>query len=221
MKHLLITVLSIASIFVACTSSGQEKEHNKANQHMHNTSFDNLVHHFDNPERDKWQKPDLVIAKLGDISNKIIGDIGSGTGYFSFRLAKKAKKVIAIDVDKRFQEFIAEKKKKEKVTNLETRLVAYDDPHLKDGELDIIITVNTYHHINDRVAYLKKCLKGMKKEGVFFIVDFKKEELDVGPPLDHKIAEKKAVEELKKAGFKNITVDRTSLAYQYMIKAEK
>ncbi|MBK7700753.1 MAG: hypothetical protein IPJ39_19500 [Saprospiraceae bacterium] len=38
-----------------------------------------------------WQKPGLVIEKLGDISDKVIADIGAGTGYFSLRLAPRAK----------------------------------------------------------------------------------------------------------------------------------
>lgn len=47
-----------------------------------------------------WQKPDLVLNTLGNLENKVVADIGAGTGYFSFRLAMRAKKVIAIDIDK-------------------------------------------------------------------------------------------------------------------------
>ncbi len=189
---------------------------------MNQQGFENLVHHFDNPERENWQKPGLVIGMLGDISNKTIGDIGSGTGYFTFRLAKKAKKVVAIDVDQRFIDFIKDKKKKNNIKNIAARLVDYDNPKLKNNELDAIITVNTYHHIDNRVAYFKKCIKGLANDGILMVVDFKKDEkINFGPPFDHKIPGEKVKEELEKAGFKNISVDRTVLDYQYIIIARK
>ncbi len=222
MKHTSIAILVAAYFFAASSLVAQEKHHNKSNEHMNRTSFENLVNHFDNPEREKWQKPDLVIEKLGDISDKTIGDIGAGTGYFSFRLAKKAKKVIAIDVDKRFVDYVRAKKEKEKIENIEARLVEYDNPKLSDNELDVIIIVDTYHHIDNRIEYFKKCLKGMSGKGVLMIVDFKKDkEINFGPPFDHKISHKQVEEEIKKAGFKNISVDKSLLAYQYIIVAER
>ncbi|NJO92951.1 MAG: hypothetical protein HC831_31295 [Chloroflexia bacterium] len=90
LKHL--TALWFLFFAISSTLIAQDEKHNKSNEHMNKTGFDNLVNHFDNPEREKWQKPDLVIDKLGDLSNKTIGDIGAGTGYFSFRLAKKQKR---------------------------------------------------------------------------------------------------------------------------------
>src|SRR5690606_26217477 len=52
-----------------------------------------------NASRTVWQKPASVISKLGDLSDKVVADIGAGTGYFSFRLAFHAHKVIAVDID--------------------------------------------------------------------------------------------------------------------------
>ena len=49
--------------------------------------------------RQVWQKPNLVIELLGDLQDKTIADIGAGVGYFSFRLAEKANRVIAIEID--------------------------------------------------------------------------------------------------------------------------
>ncbi len=222
MKYTLKIILVAAYFFVTNTSIAQEASRNKSNVYMNGMGFDVLVKRFDNPERGKWQKPDLVIEKLGDVSNKTIGDIGAGTGYFSFRLAKKAKKVIAIDVDQRFVDYVKAKKEREKVENVEARLVEYGDPKLSDNELDAIIIVDTYHHIDNRIDYFKKCLKGLSDNGILMIVDFKKDkEINFGPPYDHKISYKQVEEEIKKAGFKNISVDKTSLTYQYIIIAEK
>ena len=65
---------------------------------MHHSDFKDLVAHFEDPTRAQWQKPDEVIASLGPLDGKTVADIGAGTGYFAFPIAKKAAKVMAIDI---------------------------------------------------------------------------------------------------------------------------
>jgi cyclopropane fatty-acyl-phospholipid synthase-like methyltransferase len=201
-----------------------DKEHhsgtNHANEHMHHSDFETLVSRFDDPARDEWQKPATVIALLGDLSGKTVADIGAGSGYFSFRLAKKAQKVIAIDIDQRFLDYINQKNAglAEKLP-IETRLAAEDDPRLAPNEVDIVIIVNTYHHIENRPVYFANVREKLNKNGALIVVDYFKKELPVGPPTDIKLSEAAVIGELKKAGFENITVDSKSLAYQYIIIA--
>ena len=76
---------------------------------MNQRPFEELVAHFEDPSRDEWQKPDAVLAQLGDLQGKKVMDIGSGTGYFSFRMAKAGAQVICADVDERFLEYISKK----------------------------------------------------------------------------------------------------------------
>jgi 2-polyprenyl-3-methyl-5-hydroxy-6-metoxy-1,4-benzoquinol methylase len=99
--------------------------HGAANEHMNKTSFEELVKDFEDPERIKTQKPDEAIALLGDIKGKTIMDIGAGTGYFAFRMQKKGAKVIAADVDERFQNFLSKKRDSLGISpsDLETRLI--------------------------------------------------------------------------------------------------
>lgn len=52
------------------------------------------------PDRVIWQKPEMVMELLGDMKDKVVADIGAGTGFFTFRLLQQAKKVIAVDIDK-------------------------------------------------------------------------------------------------------------------------
>lgn len=224
----ILTFLCSIGLSIFCKGQDEhappDKKHhpgeNHANEYMHQNDFETLVNRFEDPARDEWQKPDVVIAMLGDISGKTIADIGAGSGYFSFRLAEKAKKVIAIDIDQRFLDYIDHKNVSlpEKLP-IETRLAAEDDPKLASSEADIAIIVNTYHHIENRPVYFGNVREKLNKNGSLIIVDYFKKELPVGPPADIKLSEEAVVEELKKAGFENITVDSKSLAYQYIIIA--
>ena len=196
-------------------------EHNGgANHYMHQSSMDELVERFESKERDKYQQPEKVLEYLGDIKGKKIMDIGAGTGYFSVKLAAKGANVIAADVSDDFQDYLKKRIKEEGISNIELRKLPYDSPELKKNEVDKVLIVNTYHHIEDRIAYFKKVRKGINSEGELVIIDFFKAELPVGPPVGHKIARDDVVLELKKAGFTEFVVEVSLLDYQYIIRAK-
>ena len=218
--------------FFACTKTDSDHGHHHghqeghehghdANEFMNKRSFEDLVASFESPERESWQMPDSVIALLGDIEGKTIMDIGAGTGYFAFRMAEKGAKVIAADVDERFQGYIQEQKAERGDSLVSLRLLPYDNPLLEPGEVDHVIIVNTYHHIHDRIEYFKKVLEGLKPNGSLMVVDYKKEDSPKGPPMEHRMAYEKIGNELEEVGFPNIQVDTETLAYQYILMAFK
>jgi len=193
-----------------------------ADKNSNNINFDLLVKNYEDPERKSWQNPQLVIEKLGDISGKTIADIGAGTGYFTFRLAPFAQKVIAIDIDSRFLSYIEDKRDQspeEIYQKIEIRLSHPEDPLLKNSETDIVLIVNTFHFINNRIDYLKKVKLGIRDGGKLVIVDFKEGSMPVGPSEDTKISPSMVVDEVMKSGFGDVNIDLTSLQYQYIIIA--
>ncbi len=173
-------------ILAYMTSCGADHKHGAAsNSFMNQSKFEELVERFEGNDRDNWQKPYEIIKLFGDLNGKRIMDIGAGTGYFSFKLAEKGAEVIAADVDKRFLKYIADKKVELGDSLVTTRLTEYEDPLLKEKEVDHVIIVNTYHHIDNRVEYFSKVYRGMQSKGKLMIVDFKKENTPHGPPKRH------------------------------------
>ena len=186
------------------------------------TNLDNMR---SNIGRAIWQKPGLVIEKLGDISDKVIADIGAGTGYFSFKLALKAKKVIAVEIEQGLLDYIDSTKvmlPANRRSRIETRLASPDDPHLEAGEVDIILIINTIAYINDLPEYLQTLKKCLKKDGKIMIIDYKMKRLPINsPPKTERVYLDHLEDVLIDAGYKILKVDDTSLDYQYIIKAEK
>lgn len=218
----LSSVLVIYGLSISCLWAQDEGKHNEneANQYMHRNSIESLVNAFDSPDRAKWQQPDKVIAVFGDINGRKIMDLGAGSGYFTLRLAAKGAKVIAADVNDSFQEVIQEKLEnddfQELSAKIELRKVAYNDPGLEIQEVDGILVVNTWHHIDDRHSYMKKAIKGVKDGGKIVIVDFK---LGVpgGPPDSHRLGLADAIKEIDNLNFTEIQVDTLMLERQYII----
>jgi len=190
------------------------------------SSFEERLATYESKDRVFWQKPDLVIDLLGDLSQKTVADIGAGSGYFARRLAHKSKRVIAIDIDKQFIDFMDSIKRVELPVDVqprfETRLAAPDDPKLQQEEADVVIIVNTYIYIPDRVKYLARLKEGVKKGGTIVIVDFKKKRMPVKTPPDKLRLPLHQVEnELEEAGYKWLASDDTSLDFQYIVIGQR
>lgn len=191
-----------------------------ANEYMHSSSTEELIERFESPERDAYQQPDRVLEYLGDLDGKKIMDIGAGSGYFSLKLADKGAQVIAADVDDKFQEIIKKRIEENKIENIELRKIPYDSPNLTDAEVDKVLIVNTYHHIENRVDYFKKVKQGIKSDGELVVIDFFKKEIPVGPPTNHKVDLETVKKELKEAGFAQLDVNVDLLQYQFIIRAK-
>ncbi|MCU0437434.1 MAG: class I SAM-dependent methyltransferase [Raineya sp.] len=202
-------------------AQNHQNHQGEANNYMNQSQFDKLVERFENAERVQWQKPEQVIAFLGLSKEKIVLDIGAGTGYFVFRIANLCKQVIATDVDNRFLEYIEKKNQTAKHSNIVTRKAEYNTPPILENEADIVYNVNVYHHIENRKQYFEQLYQKMKKGSTLVIVDFKKGDFPQGPPDSMKLSEKQVWEELKSVGFKKIKIDVKTLPYQYMIKVKK
>lgn len=173
--------------------------------------------------RTEWQNPDLVIAQLGDLTNKTVLDIGAGAGYFTFKLASKAKKVIALDIDPNALDYIEEQKivLGDWTKNIESRLTPPDVPNVVQNEVDRVLIVNTYPFLPDRSSYLPRLLEGMKKDALLLVIGFKMGDLPVGPSDQVKLEPEEIREELRKAGFRQINIDTDMLTYQYIVSAKK
>lgn len=196
--------------------------HGDANEYMNEKSFEDLVANFESQDRIDYQQPEKVLDYLGDLKGKKIMDIGAGTGFFSFRLAERGAFVIAADVSEEFQNYIQKKKDSLKIGDekISLRKLPYDSPELKKEEADMVLIVNTYHHIENRKDYFAKVKAGLKKGGKLVIIDFKKHELPVGPPAEMKLTANEVSEELKSAGFTKTEINKDLLEYQYIVVAK-
>ena len=181
----------------------------------------------ENAGRQNWQKPGEVLRSLGDLSDKVVADIGAGAGYFSFRMARLAKKVIATDIDQAALDAIDSIKNEylspEIQAKLETRLVKEDNPLLGDEEVDVVFIANTFAaYIEKPVEYLTMVLKGLKPGGIVCIIDFKMKRLPaVFPPVDYRLPLFEVENLLENSGFQLVAADDKTLDFQYIVIAGK
>jgi len=125
--------------------------------------------------RDQWQQPQKVIAELKIQPGAVVADLGSGGGYFTFRLAEAvgpSGKVYAVDIDRDMADLIAKRATEEGRLNIEVIVAKPEDPSLPKAGVDLVFTSNTYHHIDDRVAYFTNLRRHLRPDGRVAIIDF-------------------------------------------------
>lgn len=212
-----LLLILLAYPLISC-SNHQKQDSPAAQQRFNDIEF--WIKAFENPERDKWQKPGVVVKNLNLKSGDVVADIGAGTGYFARRFAIAAGpegKVLGLDISHSMVKHMNEDARKLNLNNYEARVVKTDDPELQPHSVDVIFLSNTYHHIENRVDYFKNISNSLKANGRVVILDFY-EDSAVGPKdPGHKLAKKVVLEELKQAGYRLIT-SHDLLQYQYFLE---
>ena len=198
LKHYVLPLFLLA----VAVALSQSKEQTHADHMEHHFDAKESAKSFDDPARDAWQMPDRVIAALNLKRGQIVADIGAGTGYFSVRLAKSeaAPKVYAVDIEPSMVSYLRERAAKEGLNNVTAVQAAADQPNLPEP-VDLILIVDTYHHIGDREAYFRRLAKSMRPGGRVAIIDFKPDSPE-GPPKEFRFPLEKFKSEMGEAGYK-------------------
>jgi cyclopropane fatty-acyl-phospholipid synthase-like methyltransferase len=177
-----------------------EMSHGDHMQHR----FDNpeqLAKSFDDPARDAWQMPEKVMEALKLKPGQRVADIGAGTGYFTVRLAKSpaAPKVYGVDLEPSMVNYIRERAAREGLQNVMAVQASEDNPHLPEP-VDLVLIVDTYHHIGNREAYFRRLTNSLRPGGRIAIIDFRKDSPE-GPPVEFRFAPEKVEAEMQAAGY--------------------
>lgn len=172
---------------------------------------------FDDPARDAWQRPDEVIAALELRPGMAVADVGAGTGYFTVRLARAVRdgRIIATDIEPDMVRYLAERARREGLSNVSALRAEAADPKLPAGSVDRILVVDVWHHIADRARYAAGLAAALRPGGKIAIVDFTATATH-GPPPAHRLAPEAIMGDLRAAGL-DASMSPIRLPEQYIV----
>jgi len=107
-----------------------------------------------------------------------IADLGSGEGLISELLARRAKKVIAVDNSEKMVSFGAEKAKKNGLKNLEFRLGDLETPPIAPASVDVVLLSQALHHAENPAQAIASARKILRAGGQVLIVDLLEHDFD-------------------------------------------
>jgi len=120
---------------------------------------------------------------LGLSGNETVVDVGAGSGYFSFRLARAVPRgtVLATDIQPEMVRHMHHKAMSEGIQNLRVVLGESDDPGVPPNA-DLVFVCDVLHHVPNQPAWLGKLASEMKSGARLALVEFKEGKLPQGPP---------------------------------------
>ncbi|MDH3654897.1 MAG: methyltransferase domain-containing protein [Myxococcales bacterium] len=218
----------VTALGVGCNGRSAEnppKAAGPAGVHEHSTGSEHgfpdpqtYADRLDDPGRDDWQMPEVVVERLGCRPGMTVVDLGAGTGYFVGYLSEavgRRGRVLALDTDRSMVDRMDERIERDGLGNVKAGVIGADDPGLAPGSVDRILIVNTWHHISNRVAYAEKLLASLGRGGLLLIVDFTIESPH-GPPPQMRLTDDTVRRELEAAGFATELLEQP-LPYQYIV----
>jgi SAM-dependent methyltransferase len=170
---------------------------------------------LERPDRALWQKPDEVVEALRLGPTDTVADVGAGSGYFTFRMAKALPRgtVVAIDIEPEMVRHIHHKAMTEGVANVRAVLDKPDEPTLPP-EADVVFVCDVLHHVAQREAWLGKLAAQMKPSARLVLVEFKEGPLPQGPPASLKLSRAQMLDLARGAGLTLTAEQPTLLPYQ-------
>ena len=175
------------------------------------------------PSRDVWQKPQGVVEKLSLTRGSRVADLGAGGGYFTWHLAKAVGArgtVYAVDIEENAINTIFKEMVARGTPNVRPVRAEPHDPRLPEP-VDLVFSCDTYHQMNDRVAYFRSLASSLRPGGRVAILDFRPRGFISGL-FGHRLEKETVRREMEDAGY--LLVDDYDLIdrqhFQIFAKAE-
>lgn len=159
--------------------------------------------HMNDPARDAWQKPKQVVERLDIQPGARVADLGAGGGYFTWYLAAAVGpqgKVYAVEIDDTALAIIEREMKSRGVRNVVPIRAESGDAKLPEP-VDLVFSCDTYHHMQDRIAYFQSLARYLKPDGKVAILDFHAEGFFSGL-LGHGTTKQEVRREMESAGYR-------------------
>ena len=180
------------------------------------------AHKLDDPERRVWLPVDEVLQALGLRPGMVVADIGAGTGYFALPMAAAVAplgKVSAVDVQ---PEMLAELGRRT-AAGVPIELVQAEATRtpLAEGSQDLVFSANVWHELDDRDAALTEFDRLLRAGGKLAILDWRTGvDQPPGPPLPHRIGERRVVEQLLGRGWTEVRSASVG-RYSYLVTGQR
>ncbi|MDV3350662.1 class I SAM-dependent methyltransferase [Leptothoe sp. LEGE 181152] len=177
---------------------------------------------LERPSRETEERPDMAVDALGLSPTDTVADIGAGTGYISFRMARKVPdgQVLAVDLQPEMIQRLEAAGDEQGLTNVQTIQAEEDNPHLPSEQVDLVLMVDAYHEFASPREVMTGVVAGLRPGGRVVLAEYRAENPLIMIKRLHKMSEKQAKKEMAAVGLTWIKTDER-LPQQHLLFFEK
>lgn len=168
------------------------------------------------------EQPDMAVEALGLRPTDTVADIGAGTGYMSFRMAKQVPdgRVLAVDLQPEMIQMLETKRDRQGITNVQTIQADKDNPHLPSEQVDLALMVDAYHEFDSPREVMTGVVDALKPGGRMVLAEYRAENPLIMIKRLHKMSEKQVKKEMAAVGLTWVKTD-DRLPQQHLLFFEK
>ena len=159
---------------------------------------------LDREDRGREEQPEKALAELKLRPGMMVGDVGTGTGFYALRLAHAIMPgglVYANDIQAGMLERMKANAAAQNITNIVPILGTESDPHFPADKLDLIILVDVYHEFSRPQRMLERLRTSLKRDGELVLLEFRKEDPSVPIRPEHKMSVEEVKAEVSPEGY--------------------
>ncbi len=177
---------------------------------------------LDEATRRTWYNPEEILEEAGVKEGSVFVDVGSGEGFFTMLASKvvgRSGAVYAVDTDSEAIKRLKAKATQEHLTNIKTRVNPAEKTVFCNRCADFVFYSMVLHDFKDPVKVLTNAKEMLKPSGKLIDLDWKKQQMQFGPPFNIRFSDQDATGLIKMSGFHILKV-REAGPYHYLITAE-
>ena len=159
---------------------------------------------LERPDRETEERTDLLVEAMQLKPKEVVADIGAGSGYFCWRMAKLVGpegRILAVDIQQEMLDDLEKRAGISGVENVQTVRGEVHDPKLEPDSCDLILLVDVYHEFSHPVPMLAAMRTALKPDGVVALVEFRGEDPEVPIKTEHKMSKDQIKKEWEANGF--------------------
>lgn len=153
-------------------------------------------------DREREERTDLLIARLPIAADDVVADIGAGSGYLTFQIARRVPdgRVLAVDIQPEMLAIIEARMKNYATTNIETVLGTERDPNLPADTVDLAYIVDAYHEFEYPQEMGVAIAKALRPGGQLVLIEYRGEDPAVPIKRLHKMTAQQVIDEMQAIG---------------------
>lgn len=168
--------------------------------------------------RQQEENTKLAIEKMELSPQSVVADIGAGTGYYTFAIARKIPhgKVYAEEIQDEMIRYLNKKKTATGINNVDVIKGTVQSPNLPQNSIDLAIIVDVYHELEFPHEMLQAIKKSLKSDGAVLLLEYRAEDTSIAIKPHHKMTIMQANKEMAANGFK-LVFDGEFLPIQHFL----